>query len=307
MTAPKLSYGKAAGNTYVFLAAVLLLLATVAPTCAQTLPVAPEGSAIKARIAQENGAKNSRFALLAHKPNYLLPATYTSSPNNPAYSSFPDIGSHLDNTEAKFQISFKIPLWEGLLGGKADIYAAYTQLALWQAYNARISAAFREINYEPEAFLSYNTDTDLLGAHIDSVMIGFNHQSNGQIEPLSRSWNRVVAGALIQRGKNHFFIRLWTRMPERAKDDDNPGMGRYMGYGDLLFMRNGKNNSISVLLRNNLRTGDNKGALQVDWSFPLHKNLKGYAQYFTGYGETLIDYNRPCTRIGLGVALTDWL
>lgn len=192
-------------------------------------------------------------------------------------------------------------------GGKADIYAAYTQLALWQAYNARISAAFREINYEPEAFLSYNTDTDLLGARLNFVMIGFNHQSNGQIEPLSRSWNRVVAGALIQKGKNHFLIRHWTRMPERAKDDDNPGMGRYLGYGDLLFMRNGKNNSISVLLRNNLRTGDNKGALQVDWSFPLHKNLKGYLQYFTGYGETLIDYNRPSTRIGLGVALTDWI
>lgn len=117
MTAPKLRHGKAAGNS-VFPAAVLLLLTTMAPICAQTLPEASEGSAIKARMAQENGAKHSRFALLAHKPNYLLPATYTSSPNNPAYSSFPDIGSHLDNTEAKFQISFKIPLWEGLLGEK---------------------------------------------------------------------------------------------------------------------------------------------------------------------------------------------
>ena len=118
MTAPKLKHGRAAGNS-AFPAAVLLLLAAVSPTCAQTLPEASEGSAIEARRVQENGAKHSRFALLAHKPNYLLPATYTSSPNNPAYSSFPDIGGHLENMEAKFQISFKIPLWEGLLGGES--------------------------------------------------------------------------------------------------------------------------------------------------------------------------------------------
>jgi phospholipase A1 len=117
----------------------------------------------------------------------------------------------------------------------------------------------------------------------------------------------VVASAVIQKGKNYFIVRQWTRMPERAKDDDNPGMGRYLGYGDFLFMRSGRNRSFSLLLRNNLRTRNNKGALQADWSFPLHRNLKGYMQYFTGYGETLIDYNRPCTRIGLGVALTDWI
>lgn len=307
MTAPKFKYCMVAGNTYVFPAAALALLLTIAPLSAHSFPSVQEDSAIDARIDQENGAKHSRFALLAHKPNYLLPATYTSSPNSPAYSAFPDIGGHLDNMEAKFQLSFKIPLWEGLLGGKADIYAAYTQLALWQAYNARISAPFREINYEPEAFLGYRTDIDLLGARLNFVTIGFNHQSNGQIEALSRSWNRVVVGAVIQKGKNYFCIRQWTRMPERAKDDDNPGMGRYLGYGDLLFMRSGRNNSFSVLLRNNLRTGENKGALQVDWSFPLHRNLKGHVQYFTGYGETLIDYNRPSTRIGLGVALTDWI
>ncbi|MDD2803969.1 MAG: phospholipase A [Elusimicrobiales bacterium] len=307
MTALKLKQGKAAGNIYVFPAAVLVFLGAVAPIMAQAPPEVSESSAIEARMVQENGAKHSRFALLAHKPNYLLPATYTSSPNNPAYNSFPDIGGHLKDMEAKFQISFKIPLWEGLLGGKADIYAAYTQLALWQAYNARISAPFREINYEPEAFLGYRTDINLLGARLNILTLGFNHQSNGQIEPLSRSWNRVVAGAVIQKGKNYFFIRHWTRMPERAKDDDNPGMGRYLGYGDLLFMRSGRNRSFSVLLRNNLRSAGNKGALQVDWSFPLHKKVKGYMQYFTGYGETLIDYNRPVTRIGLGVALTDWI
>jgi phospholipase A1 len=302
-----LEHGKAAGNIYVFPAAALALLIAGAPLSAQPFSSVQEDSAIETRIAQEDGTKNSRFTLLAHKPNYLLPATYTASPDNPAYSSFRDIGRRLDNIEAKFQISFKTPLWEGLLGGKADIYAAYTQVALWQAYNAKISAPFREINYEPEAFMTYRTDLRLLGARIKLLTIGVNHQSNGQISPLSRSWNRVVTGMMIQKGKSYLFMRQWTRVPERAKNDDNPGMGRYLGYGDLLFMRSGKTNSFSILLRNNLRSGDNKGALQVDWSFPLHGKLKGYMQYFTGYGETLIDYNRPATRIGLGVALTDWL
>jgi len=281
--------------------------AVLALLCSTALPAASESSTIEERLTQEKAAKNSRFAILAHKPNYLLPATYASSPDNPAYSSIPDIGGHLKNLEAKFQISFKTPLWEGLLDGKADVYAAYTQLALWQAYNARISAPFREIDYEPEVFLGYHHDVDLLGARLNLLTFGFNHQSNGQIEPLSRSWNRVITGALVQKGKNNFLIRHWIRMPERAKDNDNPGMGRYLGYGDILFARSGRKNSFSVLLRNNLRTGNNKGALQVDWVFPLHRNLKGYLQYFTGYGETLIDYNRPTTRIGLGVALTDWI
>jgi phospholipase A1 len=69
-----------------------------------------------------------------------------------------------------------------------------------------------------------------------------------------------------------------------------------------------KKQRFAVMLRNNLRS-DNLGAVQLDWSFPLPligDKLSGYIQYFNGYGEGLLDYNKSVNRISAGFMLTDW-
>jgi phospholipase A1 len=63
------------------------------------------------------------------------------------------------------------------------------------------------------------------------------------------------------------------------------------------------------MLRNHLESGFKKGAAELSWSFALWKYrfLKGYVQYFNGYGESLIDYNQHSNSLGIGLLVTDWL
>ena len=272
-------------------------------------PAQSEDSALKDKepSQQEAQVEESRFSILQHRANYLLPVTYNTSPNREVYANAPGGPENLDNLEVKFQISLKTPVWDHIFGDNGTLYVAYTQLAFWQAYNSDSSSPFREINFEPEIFLTYHTGYHFLGITGQAVTLGLDHQSNGRSEPLSRSWNRVVADLRFSVGDTYVDLRPWYRIPEKHKDDDNPDIADYLGYGELSILRKVKENTFSLMLRNNLQPGRNRGAVQLDWSFPLGKKFKGYVQYFNGYGESLVDYNHASNRLGVGVILTDWL
>jgi phospholipase A1/A2 len=60
------------------------------------------------------------------------------------------------------------------------------------------------------------------------------------------------------------------------------------------------------MARGNINKG--KGAAQFSWMSPkLIGPIRGYVQAFTGYGESMIDYNWNQKTIGFGIAINDAL
>ncbi|PIE71551.1 MAG: phospholipase [Deltaproteobacteria bacterium] len=277
----------------------------------------PDLSALDRRINSEFSNADNVFAILPHKPNYLMPVSWNTRPNTDPYSDLePELSYELDPVEVNFQLSFKVLLVKDLFHNKGVLAFAYTNQSWWQAYNSDISSPFRETNHEPELMLGYPLGLTMGDFSLSHAVLGLNHQSNGKSGLQSRSWNRIYLSLLISYKHLYVQIRPWYRIPEARKDsptdpagDDNPDIDAYLGNGDLLFIFKPRvDHTVSLQVRNNLRSGhENRGAVQLTWSFPLHHRLKGYVMYFNGYGESLIDYNDSVNRLGIGVSLTDWL
>ena len=271
----------------------------------------PELAVVKERMRNDKAHVLQPFTLMTHKPNYILLAAYNHTGwdatlyqdefNNPGYEN--------NDTEAQFQLSVKFPLLVDLFGDTMDIYGAYTNRSFWQVYNSKESAPFRETNHEPELWAQFHPGWELFGFTNTWNSFGVVHQSNGRGGILSRSWNRVYAWMTVERGNFAMSFKPWYRIPEDSEDDDNPDLTDYLGHYELSATYTIEDHVFSVMSRNNLESGFERGAVELSWSFPLwnYPYLKGYVQYFNGFGESLIDYDHRVNRIGIGFSLTDWL
>lgn len=290
---------------------------TTAPAAAVAQrPSLSSASALGRRWGLDADAPVAPFTFQPHRQNYVLPLSRTDAVNNAPYQPtldalaaagvIPQASVPLDATEARFQLSLKVKVWDDIVPGRADLWFGYTQQSAWQVYNRDISSPFRNTDYTPEAMLAVRTDVDLGASWRWRLLtLGLVHQSNGQSKPLSRSWNRVYADFGLERGAFTLSVRPWHRIKESAEKDDNPDIHKYLGNGDLVASYQMRGHQFGALVRHSASSG--RGAAQLDWSFPLSGPLRGYVQVFSGYGYNLLDYQHRQTVGSVGFLLTDRL
>ncbi|WJG09091.1 phospholipase A [Aliiglaciecola sp. LCG003] len=269
-------------------------------------PYAAMVTVLEERQKSDSLALKDPYTLSQYRLNYLVPISYIKDPNPSGFAE--EDPDSIDNIEAKYQISVKLPIYVNQENA-SGMYLGFTAVSFWQVYNSEISKPFRETNYEPEVFYSWQTNYRFFGIKFNQIHFGLNHQSNGQSGLRSRSWNRLYASALFSDEDSIYYLKTWYRLkeddkvdPNSANGDDNPDITHYLGHFEIGYGKKVGNFNILALLRNNLKA-DNKGSIDLTISYPLSERYDVILQYFNGYGDSLIDYNRHQQRIGLGIQL----
>jgi phospholipase A1 len=273
---------------------------------AQTLPTQKEEDILGRHWELDPVYQQGTFVFRHHKENYLLFANYNSAQNEAPFSPFRGLAPEpltLSKTEIKYQLGFKMKLLQDITPGRADLWFGYTQQSNWQAYNRKASSPFRDTNYQPELMAVMPLDFRLGAMRVRLLNIGLLHESNGQALNLSRSWNRIYAQLGMESPDFTLSTRIWKRIGNGNGDDDNPDILDYMGHGDIHGTYRWNKHEFSVRARRNFST--HRGALQVSWAYPLTTHLNAYVQAFSGYGQSLIDYNFSQTSIGIGVSVSE--
>lgn len=270
----------------------------------------------------EAGTDCGTFGIRGYKPitlSWIGADSVNNQPSSPTQSAAPYVP--YDNNEARIQLSVRTKIAQGLLTQslpllRDSVWFGYTQQSNWQLFNGDQSRPFRTTDHSPEVTYIYPLDAELPGGwRLRYGGLTLIHQSNGQSDPLSRSWNRTILSAGMEKGKE-FVLKgeLWNRVNESEDSDNNPDISDYVGRAEIAGTWNvDRKNTLGATIRHSLRANTN-GSLKLEWLRDLsdtgvaggRSGLRFHTQVFTGYGDSLVDYNRRRTVLSLGLSLIDW-
>lgn len=262
---------------------------------------------VEKRALKEKSLQSNNFAITLYKPTYILPLYYTGSPYDSVYEGNTPNNEGIKKAELKFQLSFKVPVWRNIFRSCSSLYLAYTQLSYWQAYNN--VAFFRETDYEPEIFLANEVNWRLYKDwKLNFINLGAMHESNGFGNELERSWNRAYLEIIFSSNDNWMIsIKPWVIFHDEAMRKYNPDIATYLGYGRILIAYKIWQNVFSLHLQNVIESGAKHAGMELTWGFPITPHLNLYLQGFSGYGQSLIEYDHRTNSAGIGLTLNNWI
>lgn len=202
---------------------------------------------------------------------------------------------------SKLSVSFDFRLLGHDDGPRLDFAYTHTFFLATDKPSGPLSAQ----SFSPELFVDVPLDKTLI------VGGGYRHDSNGggvtnsidvnrfylranKTVPLGNGWNLGIAPM------------VWGYFGDQGIA---PDLDRYWGYTSL-GLSIGQRDGLKVAVSGRGNPGTGKGSAESFVSYPLARinqqlpHVYLFGEFFTGYGETLIAYNRNVNHARFGIALT---
>lgn len=261
-----------------------------------TMPVAQTPPSI------EPPQKPRRSTLVQYLGNHL-------SPYEPIYFL---LGTY---PAAEFQFSLKYQLFNftNSFSPLTNLYFAYTQTSFWDLISS--DPSFFDSSYKPSMFVYrpdvYSTKEKFFRLDMQG---GAEHESNGRGGTAERSLYTAYLQPTFTFGRpGHLQLtlqpRAWTYF---WVGHNNPDIAEFRGYADLvsaLTLKKDPNSWANFQLASRFRIGDEgtHAGIQIDLRYKVpHFNPAIQLQYFTGYGQTLRQYNVLSHGFRAGLCIWYW-
>ena len=209
------------------------------------------------------------------------------------------------SADVKFQFSVKQRLTKTVLPYNTFLMLTYTQKSFWDIYIK--SSPFKDNNYNPGLMLVRPAikDNQLRGV----TTFAFEHESNGKDSLDSRGWNYFVLSSVYFFNTNFSVqTKIWGGILDKGDDDwggGNTDLYKYRGYGLIALNYRNMNDKFWASAVINPRGKFGRFNTQVELNFKLDKRNNQYffVQWYNGYGESLLEYNRYTSMLRMGICI----
>lgn len=205
-----------------------------------------------------------------------------------------------ENTNVKFQISIAQRLTKSVLPFNTYLYLFYTQKVFWNVLQN--SLPMTDLNFNPGIGLA--RPFFVSDRYIGKMMLVLEHESNGKDGDASRSWNKVSLGANVMIDPNVMVhAKFWIPIIDGANNRDILKYNGIYQTGVQVMSRDRRfNGSITLVKRSGVNLNFNT---IVEGGMRLWKNANEYLffQYYNGYGEGLLDYNKFHSQFRIGIQI----
>ncbi len=213
----------------------------------------------------------------------------------------PSVGpkANRTNTNVKFQISIAQRLTKGTLPWGTYLYLFYSQKCFWNILEN--SMPMTDLNFNPG--IGITKPLFVKNRYIGKMTFLVEHESNGRDSIQSRSWNRVALAANVFVTKNLMVhAKVWVPIVDGENNRDIVDYCGWNQFGIQVVSDNKRfTGGISIVPRHRIGSCN----VVVDFAVRLFKRENQYLffQFYNGYGEGLLDYNKFHSQLRVGLLI----